>query len=118
MQEINPELLSMQIDYEQERLRPSMRLRPSLSIDGNKWCALYGENLQDGVAGFGNSPAEAYEAFDRAWFKKLENPTAVQPGEHRDLTPTEGLRLCPARTEALMICHYDARVCVYCGGRP
>jgi hypothetical protein len=42
-----------------------------ISIDGNQWCVLYGENLQDGVAGFGDSPANAAAAFDQAWFTKL-----------------------------------------------
>lgn len=51
--------------------RPSVLYRPSLSIDGNKWCALYGENLQDGVAGFGDSPEEAMKAFDAEWREKL-----------------------------------------------
>lgn len=51
---------------------PSVLYRPALSIDGNKWCALYGENLQDGVAGFGDSPAEAMSAFNRAWHAKLQ----------------------------------------------
>lgn len=50
---------------------PFTRLRPSIFIDGNKWCALYGENLQDGVAGFGDSPAEAEQAFNAAWSQKL-----------------------------------------------
>jgi hypothetical protein len=54
-----------------EMCRPSTIHRPALSIDGNKWCALYGENLQDGVAGFGDSPDEAFRAFDAAWFEKL-----------------------------------------------
>ena len=31
------------------------------------WCALFGENLQDGVAGFGETPAKAMWAFDVAW---------------------------------------------------
>ena len=47
---------------------PSVKYRPSLSIDGNKWCALYGENLQDGLAGLGDSPNEAMQDFDRKWF--------------------------------------------------
>ena len=47
--------------------RPSTRHRPRLSIDGDQWCALYGDNLQDGVAGFGKSPELAYRDFDRAW---------------------------------------------------
>lgn len=50
---------------------PSAIYRPSLSIDGNQWCALYGENLQDGVAGFGDSPALAISAFNKAWVQKL-----------------------------------------------
>ncbi len=28
-------------------------------MDGNMWCALIGENLQVGLGGFGDSPAEA-----------------------------------------------------------
>lgn len=51
--------------------RPSTRYKPVLSIDGDHWCALYGENLQDGVAGFGASPELAMAAFDRAWTEKL-----------------------------------------------
>lgn len=50
---------------------PSSRYLPKLSIEGNKWCALHGENLQDGVAGFGDSPELAYWDFDRAWCEKL-----------------------------------------------
>ena len=46
---------------------PSVLFKPKLSIDGNQWCALYGENLQDGVAGFGRSPADAMWDFDKNW---------------------------------------------------
>ena len=51
--------------------RPSVQFRPKLFIDGNQWCALYGKNLQDGVAGFGDSPAKAIYDFDRNWQKDL-----------------------------------------------
>jgi hypothetical protein len=27
--------------------------------DGDQWCALFGDNLQDGYAGFGETPEEA-----------------------------------------------------------
>lgn len=47
--------------------RPSVLFRPALFIDGDQWCALYGANLQDGVAGFGNSPNAAMLAFDANW---------------------------------------------------
>lgn len=51
--------------YEQQL--PSVLFRPALSIDGNQWCALYGENLQEGVAGFGDTPALAMQDFDKQW---------------------------------------------------
>lgn len=54
-----------------EQSRPSTVYRPRLSIDGNQWCALYGDNLQDGVAGFGDSPAMAMRDFDAEWLRKL-----------------------------------------------
>lgn len=50
-----------------EQQRPSVLYRPAISIDGSQWCALYGDNLQDGVAGFGDSPAAAMEDFDKEW---------------------------------------------------
>ncbi len=50
---------------------PSNMYKPKLLIDGNLWCALYGDNLQDGVAGFGKSPGLAYWDFDKAWWEEL-----------------------------------------------
>ena len=50
---------------------PHVTMRPRLFIDGNRWCALYGENLQDGVAGFGDSPSLACDDFNANWWKKL-----------------------------------------------
>jgi hypothetical protein len=49
-----------------------------ISIDGNQWCILYGENLQDGVAGFGDSPDAASYDFDRAWSTRLALHTGAQ----------------------------------------
>lgn len=66
-----------QMEAANELCRPSYLYRPALSLDGNKWCALYGVNLHDGVAGFGNSPAEAYADFDVQWTTKL--PPRVSP---------------------------------------
>ena len=54
-------------DVERERARPFMLLRPKMFPDGNQWCALYGENLQEGVAGFGDTPAKAATQFDVEW---------------------------------------------------
>lgn len=58
---------------------PHVRLRPRLFIDGTQWCALYGENLQDGVAGFGASPELAMLDFDRAYQQPLPFAAAQRP---------------------------------------
>ncbi len=55
---------------------PSVLYRPRLMADGTKWCALYGDNLQEGVAGFGDTPAEAMHEFDKAWASQL-TPAAM-----------------------------------------
>lgn len=46
-------------------------LKPRISIDGNQWCCLWGENLQDGVAGFGDSPMLAIYDFNKAMQQPL-----------------------------------------------
>lgn len=51
----------------QEKERPSNIYRPDIFRDGDQWCALMGRNIEDGVAGFGPTPEQAYFAFDRAW---------------------------------------------------
>jgi hypothetical protein len=61
------ELLQAKCQTEELRQAPHVLMRPRLSIDGNMWCALYGENVQDGVAGFGGSPEEACADFDSRW---------------------------------------------------
>lgn len=56
---------------------PHVLLRPKVSIDGNQWCFLYGENLHDGVAGFGDTPELAAADFDKSW-REYRLPT---PGD-------------------------------------
>ena len=60
------------IEVALELKRPSAIYRPTLSIDGDMWCALYGGDLQSGVAGFGKSPRDAMWKFDQAWEAKLK----------------------------------------------
>ena len=50
-----------------DRMAPHVVLRAKVYPDGDKWCCLYGDNPQDGVAGFGDTPAEAAKAFDTMW---------------------------------------------------
>lgn len=54
-------------------MRPCVVFKPTLSLDGNMWCALFGDNLQEGVAGFGETPSKAMYAFDAAWTKGLNH---------------------------------------------
>lgn len=65
--EISNELYARACDLR----RPFMMLKPAMFIDENQWCALYGKNLQEGVAGFGDSPELASWDFDKAWMAKL-----------------------------------------------
>lgn len=37
-----------------------------ISLDGDKFCCLMGANLQEGVAGFGDTIPEAFENFYKA----------------------------------------------------
>ena len=53
-----------------ELKRPFILLKPKIQIDGNKWCVLYGENLQDGVCAFGDTPEQASINFDIAWLNE------------------------------------------------
>lgn len=57
-----------------EAQRPCVLMRPAVSRDGDMWCALYGEDLVNGVCGFGKSPYLAMAAFDAAWFAKIALP--------------------------------------------
>jgi len=45
-------------------------LKPRIFVDGNMWCVMFGENIQDGVAGFGETPRLAVYDFNKAWDKK------------------------------------------------
>ena len=72
---------------ERARRAPHVLMRPTLMRDGTMWCALYGENLQEGVTGFGETPEKAMEAFDTAW-EKERTPAAKRP----DLATNEYVR--------------------------
>ena len=61
--------------------RPSVLYRPRLFMDGDMYCALLGENLQEGCAGFGKTPAEAMSDFDKAWRGEEESAAPATTGE-------------------------------------
>ena len=67
------QISAMLQSIEYESIRPCVMMKPKISIDGNQWCVLYGDNLQDGVAGFGDSPAKAMQDFDNNWQQSLSD---------------------------------------------
>ena len=67
-----------------EVLRPSVKYQQSLkiSLDGNMYCVLLGENLMDGVAGFGETMFKAMNDFDTNFDnKKAPNNRINLPGK-------------------------------------
>ncbi len=62
----------MAVCIEAEEMNLTKLLNPKIFIDGNKWCVLYGENIQDGVCGFGASPSLAVYDFNKSWKKELD----------------------------------------------
>lgn len=69
-EELNMGIVYKEIGY--ALTKPSTIYKPKIFIDGDQWCALYGENLQDGVAGFGKSPEKAMADFDISWVQELD----------------------------------------------
>ncbi len=48
--------------------------KPRIFPDGDQWCCLYGENIQEGVSGFGGTPAKAVFDWDNNfWNQTLTN---------------------------------------------
>jgi hypothetical protein len=56
--EINHQMNVELLETEQQYKIFSM-LKPKMYKDGGKWCVLYGDNIQDGVVGFGTTPHKA-----------------------------------------------------------
>jgi hypothetical protein len=63
---------------EQLEMNLFVLLKPKVFMDGNQYCVLHGEDLQSGIAGFGNTIRTAIydfnKAFDRELPKKKESP--------------------------------------------
>jgi len=64
----NAEINYWQDKYEL-RYVESFKLTPFK--DGNKWCVLLGENIQEGVVGFGTNPILAILDFNEAMIKPI-----------------------------------------------
>lgn len=51
----------------------------TVRLDGDRWCALQGPDVMVGTAGFGDTPAEALDAFCREWLtQRGERDLAIE----------------------------------------
>jgi hypothetical protein len=50
-----------------ERIAPHVIHNAKVYQDGDEFCCLLGENIQEGICGFGRTPREACNEFDRIW---------------------------------------------------
>lgn len=67
-----------------EYQRPSVLFKPTIIADGTMWCALLGDDLKVGVAGFGETPDKAMRAFDDAFWKAQTPAAALKAKEIPD----------------------------------
>ena len=44
--------------------RPSVVFRPKVYKDGDQWCVLLGDNIQEGLSAFGDTVSKAMHQFD------------------------------------------------------
>lgn len=63
---VRSEMIQVLSNYEE----PHVLMRPKVFPDGDQWCSLYGENIQEGVCGFGDTPAKACQDFDNNWYNQ------------------------------------------------
>ena len=61
----------MNVAAEQNEYNKFAMLKPKISIDGNQYCVLYGEDLQSGIAGFGDTLYLAILDFNKSFHKPL-----------------------------------------------
>jgi hypothetical protein len=62
---------------EEFRGSPFAVLKPSLAPDGKRWCALLGDNIREGVVGYGETPSAAANDFDANWYRQ-RTPEAMR----------------------------------------
>lgn len=47
--------------------------KPKIYRDGDSWCCLYGENIQEGICGFGENPMNAVYHFYLVLFEPAKS---------------------------------------------
>lgn len=63
--------LKYQTAIEMQEMSLFALLKPSLKQDGSQWCVLYGDSIEEGIAGFGISPNVAIQNWNKKWHEQL-----------------------------------------------
>ena len=58
----------MNLIIEQEEYNLFALLKPKIYKDGDQWCVLLGEDIQVGIAGFGDTPYRAVLDWNKQWY--------------------------------------------------
>lgn len=60
--------------------RITEQLRPKVCPDGDQWCCLYGEDIQSGICGFGDTPGAAVADWETNFYhQRLTIRKEAQP---------------------------------------
>ena len=65
---------------EAEEMNLFSLLKPKLFQDGNQFCVMLGENIQEAIFGFGETPRKAVWAFNKEWDKNAITPKTPDMG--------------------------------------
>jgi hypothetical protein len=57
--------------------QPHVYMRPKIYQDGDMWCALYGDDIQNGVCAFGETPILAMQNWDKVWHNGVNKTKGV-----------------------------------------
>ncbi len=84
-----------QAAQEQQEFNLFAQLKPSLQIEGDRWCVSYGDERQC-ITGFGSSPYLAIMAFNANWYKeipseKVKEAPEIFPGT---MAALEDIKIC------------------------
>jgi len=62
-----------------------------LTKDGDEYCFLLGENLQEGIAGFGDTILKALDNFEERWGNDMESKHRISHIEDYLIDVVDGL---------------------------
>lgn len=65
------------LDASRQLACPARNYGARIFLDGNKWCCLLGDNMMEGIVGFGDSPDAAVWAFRTEWYRQKPAEAAL-----------------------------------------